>query len=206
MATMIMLSHHAFRRDLGRFAHALAEPDPARADEVRGEWNHLCEALHGHHMKEDSDIFPHIRGEHAELAATIDRLSAQHARIDPLLERGKQAFARLPQVAEAAAVVRELGALLDAHLDEEEASIIPILRGAKEFPAPASDDEAAMYADGFAWAMHGIAPRVLEKVQSMLPPALLARLPAAQAEFEARCLRVWGSVSRTASETSIPTR
>jgi hemerythrin-like domain-containing protein len=204
MATMLMLSHHAFRRDIARFAHALDRLDPARLDALRAAWTGYGDALHGHHAKEDSDIFPHIRSEHAELGATIDRLSGQHALIEPLLERGQQAFASLPAVGEAVAVVRDLAALLDAHLDEEEATIIPLLRAAREFPKPASDEEAALYADGFAWAMQGIAPAVLDEVHAMLPEALRARLPAARLAFERRCERVWGSVATTASRSSIP--
>jgi len=204
MATMIMLSHHAFRRDLGRFAQALAALDPARVEHVRAEWNGFYQALHGHHEKEDSDIFPAVRTEHPELVAVLERLSAQHAKIDPLLGRGEAAFAKLPDTGDATAVVRELQALLDEHLVEEEASIIPTLRGAKEFPAPESDEIVAMYADGFAWSTHGIAPSVLEKVYAMLPPTVSARLPAAAKGFEARCERVWGSFARTASETSVP--
>ncbi|MGE0550612.1 MAG: hemerythrin domain-containing protein [Kofleriaceae bacterium] len=204
MATMIMLSHHAFRRDLGRFSAALAKLDPARIDQLRSEWQGFGEALHGHHSKEDSDIFPHFRAQLAMLGPTLDRLSAQHSAIDPLIHRGEQAFAKLPETADAIAVIREIEALLDIHLDEEEAAIIPLLRGAKQFPAPANDEEAAMFAGGFAWAMHGIAPHVLDKVHAMLPEALRSRLPAARSEFEARSERVWGSVARTASETSIP--
>ncbi|MGE0868572.1 MAG: hemerythrin domain-containing protein [Kofleriaceae bacterium] len=204
MATMIMLSHHAFRRDLGWFAQALAKLDAARIDHLRSEWSQFCGALHGHHEKEDADIFPHFRAQLPAMAPTLDRLSAQHAAIDPLLTRGEQAFAKLPEGHEAGAVVRELQSLLDTHLDEEEAGIIPLLRGAKQFPSPNNDDEAAMFASGFAWAMHGIAPHVLDKVHAMLPAALRSKLPSAQAEFEARCERVWGAYTRTSSETSIP--
>jgi hemerythrin-like domain-containing protein len=204
MATMIMLSHHAFRRDLARFARALDALDPARIEAVRAEWKAYGEALHGHHQKEDSDIFPYIRGEHAELAAAFDRLSAQHAQLDPMIERGHEAFARLPATDAAAAVVRDMQALLDAHLDEEEATLIPLLRAAKEFPTPATDDEAALYADGFAWAMHGVSPAVLDQVVAMLPDALRSRLPAARAAFEVRCERAWGPLPPLASETSIP--
>jgi hypothetical protein len=61
-----------------------------------------------------------------------------------------------------------------------------------------------MYAEGFAWAMQGIAPEVLEKVCAMLPDILVTRLPAARAAFDERCERVWGSTKAGASRTPVP--
>jgi hemerythrin-like domain-containing protein len=204
MSTMIMLTHHAFRRDLARFKSALKSFDPAREDLLREEWKHYHDALHGHHVQEDAHIFPNTKKEHPEIEAAIDHLSDQHHRIEPLLERCNQAFARLQDVGEAAAVIEELDQLLDAHLDMEEAVLIPTLRGAKQFPPPPDAATAAMYADGFAWSVQGIAPSVLEKVREMLPPILLEKLPAAIETFRARCERVWGRVEQTESTTSIP--
>jgi len=86
----------------------------------------------------------------------------------------------------------------------EEGELIPHLRGAKVFPAPASAAEAALYAEGFAWAMHGIAPDVLARVEVMLPAVLLERIPAARTAFAARCERVWGTAVAGAARTPIP--
>ena len=142
--------------------------------------------------------------EHASASAVIEQLSADHRRIDPLLARGEAAFAQLPSTTGARAVVRELAALLEPHLATEERELIPFLRGLKSFPPPPDDEAVAMYAEGFAWAMQGIAPDVLDKVVAMLPAALVARLPAARAAFDARCERVWGSAKAGASRTPIP--
>jgi iron-sulfur cluster repair protein YtfE (RIC family) len=207
MATAIMMSHHGFRRDLARFATALeriARGDRSRAAAVAGEWTQFHATLHGHHQAEDNGVFPNLSKEHAAVRATIERLDADHRRIDPLLERGDRAFADLADPADALAVVRELDTLLTAHLAAEEAELFPFLRGAKSFPPPATDAEALMYASGFAWAMHGIAPDVLEQVYVMLPERLRAALPGARAEFEARCERVWGSANAGAARTPIP--
>jgi hemerythrin-like domain-containing protein len=98
MATMLMMSHHAFRRDLARFAEALtrvATGNATRAEALRGEWQSFHAALHGHHTVEDTQIFPDLRT--GPLAATVERLSSQHRRIDPLLERGDQAFGGLAE-------------------------------------------------------------------------------------------------------------
>jgi len=207
ISTLFMMSHHAFRRDLQRFGIALKEPSPtaSRAEALRGEWGSFRAALHGHHHMEDTAIFPSMAAEHQEAAPVIEGLTADHRKIDPLLEQGDRAFAELPGAVDAAArVVRELVTLLDPHLALEEEKLIPFLREAKGFPTPPTDADAAMYADGFAWSMHGIAPEVLDKVYPMLPEILSAKLPAARAAFEERCKRVWGTFTPTASRTPIP--
>ena len=56
----------------------------------------------------------------------------------------------------------------------------------------------------FAWAMHGIASDVLERVYEMLPESVRAKLPAARAVFEARCERVWGSARAGAARSPMP--
>jgi hypothetical protein len=206
MATMVMLVHHAFRRDLARLAASLDGAGPARPDVLRDAWQKFGAALHGHHDKEDSDIFPSIARSHPALEATIAELSAQHGKIAPLLERGGTAFGGLPgAVREAKQVIADLSALLDTHLDLEEASVIPVLRDAREFPAPANDEELALYAAGFAWSLDGIAPDVVERVTQMMPGPLKDRLPAARQAFEADRDRTWGAaVRRSASRTSVP--
>jgi hypothetical protein len=207
IATALMMSHHAFRRDLACFAVALetmARGDTSRTDALREEWHNFRNALHGHHESEDSRMFPYIRAEHASLAPVIERLMADHRKIDPLLERGDRAFAGLPRTEEAAAVVAEIRALLDAHLATEEAEVVPFLRSGKQFPPPGNDAEAELYAQGFAWSSHGIAPEVLERVYAMLPEVLTSRIAEARAAYEARCARVWGSAKAGASRTSVP--
>jgi hemerythrin-like domain-containing protein len=207
MATMIMLSHHGLRRDLARFQTAVgrvAAGNTSKVEALRGEWQSYHLTLHGHHEVEDTRMFPSMKSEHAALAAIIDGLTADHRQIDPLLARGDAAFAALPSTAAAQMVLSELAALLDRHLATEEASVIPLLRGAKEFPPPPDEAMAALYADGFAWSMQGIAEEVLVEVQKMLPEILTTRLPAARAAFEARCVRVWGSATSGTSRTSVP--
>ena len=207
MATAIMMSHHGFRRDLARFRRALeriAAGDASRADAVREEWQRFHATLHGHHEAEDNGLFPNLAKEQASVRATIEKLGADHRRIDPLLERGDRAFERLPNPDEAAAVVGELSELLGAHLALEEAELFAYLRGAKDFPAPANDEIADMYAQGFSWAMDGIAPEVLTALDAMLPDNLRSRLPAARAAFEARRERAWGKLPAGAARTPIP--
>ncbi len=205
---MLMMSHHAFRRDITRLMRAVAqikEGDSSRIEAVQGEWKtSYRQALHGHHMMEDTHIFPDIKSKHPLLASTIDTLTEQHHEIDPLLEKGDAAFADLAHPERAETVLHELKALIDRHLAFEEAEITPFLRDGKEFPAPPDDNAAAMYAQGFAWSMQGIAPEVLEQVRKLLPDILLAKLPDAQAEFEARSGRVWGTYTVGSATTPVP--
>src|SRR3989344_7467031 len=132
MATMLMLSHHAFRRDIMRFLQAvehMSAGDHSRDQDVRGEWETSYRmALHEHHTVEDSNIFPDIRSKHPELASALDKLAAQHHSIDPILARGDEAFADLAHPENAKAVLEELKRLLDEHLSFEEAEITPSLR------------------------------------------------------------------------------
>jgi len=207
IATALMSSHHAFRRDLARFARALAKVengDSSRVTALREEWKNFRGALHGHHEAEDHGIFPDIASKHASARATIERLSADHRRIDPLLTRGDAAFESLPETASAVALLHELEELLTPHLATEEREIVPFLRDMKAFPAPPNDETAAMYADGFAWSTHGLASDVIEKINAMLPASVLERLPAARAAFVARFERSWGTAKAGAARTPIP--
>ena len=69
---------------------------------------------------------------------------------------------------------------------------------------PVDDNTANMYAQGFSWSMQGIAPEVLDQVRKMLPDILLVKLPAAQAEFEARSQRVWGTYAVGSATIPVP--
>jgi len=208
IATALMSSHHGFRRDVRQFQAALKgviAGDHGRVTALREEWQRFGGTLHGHHQAEDAGIFPSAKQQHPELATIIDGLVEDHRKIDPLLEKGNRAFAELPATAaEAAAVVFVLSGLLDSHLATEEAHIVPFLRDAKAFPPPASEAELEMFAQGFAWSSHGIAPDVLDALYAMLPPELCAKIPAARAAFAQRCEDVWGTAKAGASRTPIP--
>jgi len=203
MATLLMTSHHAFRRDIACFSRALSGSGDDAS--LAATWKLFRDSLHGHHTQEDTVIFPDLRSKHPEIAAPLDKLTSQHHQIDPLLERCDQLFGGLgTQRTAVRAVVDALAALLDEHLALEEDTIVPYLRVIKEFPAPPSDDLLALYADGFAWSLAGIAESVAAQVQAILPAALVAKLPAARTAFAQRCREVWGYAHEGASETSVP--
>jgi hemerythrin-like domain-containing protein len=208
MATAFLTAHHGFRRDIRQFAGALGRVQAgvmSRVDALRDEWKSYRATLHGHHQVEDTAIFPGIREQHPELAPVIDGLVADHHKIDPLLEEGDRAFEELAtQVRPAVRVVGTLGGLLLSHLATEEEHIVPFLRDARAFPAPATEAELEMYAQGFAWSSYGIAQDVLDKLYELLTPELRAKLPAAREAFAARCKAVWGTAAGGSSRTPIP--
>jgi len=207
VATALMTSHHAFRRDLAQFAAALRRLAAGQTEwlqAVRDEWTHFRGKLHAHHEAEDTGLFPSLRAQQPTLVAVIDGLGADHRCIEPLLEQSDRAFAALPATTETAAeLISRLRALLAPHLASEETHLIPLLRAAQQFP-PFADDELATFAHGFAWSTHGIAPDVIARLDAILPPALVARLPAARAAFAERSERVWGSAQAGASRTPVP--
>lgn len=210
VATFLMMAHHGFRRDLVQLRRALPrlDADGARTGAIVEEWKFYREALHGHHQAEDNGIFPALRGRDGALAPVIDRLGADHQRMDPLLARGDALFASLGDArarAEAGALLAELSDFLEPHLALEEERITPFLRGQKSLPYPvASDEMAKQMAEGFAWSMHGIAPEVVSAVSAALPEAVTARLPAARAAYAARCVRAWGTADAGASRGPVP--
>ena len=203
VATLLMTSHHAFRRDIACFSRALA--DTGREAALYAEWQHFRGGLHAHHTQEDTAVFPDLAGKHPDIMSALAKLTAQHHEIDPLLARCDQLFGGLASERTAArAVVDALAALLDEHLELEEKTITPHLRAAKDFPVPPSDDMVALYANGFAWSTAGLSERVRAQVDAILPPALVAKLPAARAAFAERARAVWGYAHDGASETSVP--
>jgi len=208
MATAFLTSHHGFRRDIRLFAGALGRAlggETSKLAALGAEWKSYRATLHGHHQMEDTALFPSIKQQHPELAAIIDGLIAEHRKIDPLLEEGDKAFAELAtQIRPAVRVVGSLGGLLHSHLETEETHIVPFIRDAKGFPPPANEAELEMYAQGFAWSSHGIAEDVLDKMYALLPPEVVAKLPAARAAYAKRCEGVWGTAQAGGSRTPIP--
>ncbi|HET6151278.1 MAG TPA: hemerythrin domain-containing protein [Polyangia bacterium] len=163
MATVLLMSHHAFRRDIARFAVALgqfAAGDASRLAALQTEWQAYRGALHGHHEVEDQWIFPDLRARQPDLVPVIDRLISQHRRIDPLLGQGDGAFANLPAGSAAAAtVVAEISALLDEHLALEEANVIGFCARRRSSRRPPATPRRSCTRKGSPGARKGWRPR-----------------------------------------------
>ncbi len=132
------LAHRAMLRDAARLPallqHLAAAPAaPARARAVAAYVDDFCDSVHHHHAAEDDVLWPVVAasaGAHLDLA----ELSADHAALDPLLDRirtGAARFRAAPRDEDAAtALAVDLGELrdvLEEHIADEEASVLPAI-------------------------------------------------------------------------------
>ncbi|GAA1919593.1 hemerythrin domain-containing protein [Nocardioides hwasunensis] len=139
--TGMYVMHHAFRRDLSRFAVAMRRTpvvEVATWRALAARWDRFARELHEHHTKEDEGIWPLLLDrvgpeDHGVLAA----MEAEHAAIDPLLACVEEGLRRLangtPEGTDSvrsdlADAVGELADRLDAHLSHEEADAIRIIQ------------------------------------------------------------------------------
>ncbi|MFD4655348.1 nitroreductase/quinone reductase family protein [Kitasatospora sp. NPDC058444] len=91
----------------------------------------FCDGLTHHHTGEDSAIFPALARSHPELADVLARLDEQHRAIGRIKEELVALLARIA-VTEPQRLRTELdrmSAELEAHLDFEEAELLPVLAG-----------------------------------------------------------------------------
>ena len=132
------MAHHAFRRDLARFAVAarqtpLEDADVWRALAVR--WEQFGAILHHHHTTEDDVLWPQLLEiVDAEGRATLEAMEAEHDLIDPLLASCAAGFAAMGQapdagtrdrLADTAATARDT---LSDHMRHEETEALPLVQ------------------------------------------------------------------------------
>ena len=140
--TMMYVMHHAFRRDLDRFAEAVAATpveDRATWAALAARWDRFFTILHHHHTVEDRYIWPFLMERaDADECDTLQAMEEEHEHIDPLLSSVAEGFAalsgdRLPVDAEdlrAGLRVRVAATrdTLGRHLEHEETQAIVILQ------------------------------------------------------------------------------
>lgn len=140
--TMMLVVHHAFRRDLAAFADAAVRTpvrDRATWTALAARWELFSSVLHHHHTGEDEGLWPVLLERvdavgDREGRATLEAMEAEHEQIDPLLEACAVGFARLaavpdePARAQLAAQLRAAQAHLAAHLRHEESGALPIVQ------------------------------------------------------------------------------
>ncbi|MFF7156893.1 hemerythrin domain-containing protein [Streptomyces sp. NPDC008139] len=148
MVSTLLGAHAALRRDLdslGQALRLLAAKDPAALGEVHARMDDLtlrqaawqlksfcdmyCQTVHAHHSIEDFRIFPAVLRIAPELRPVVDRLTADHLALGSLLDAMITSVGALPDAdwATAQDAVQALADHLAAHLDLEEAHIIPQL-------------------------------------------------------------------------------
>jgi len=97
--TMMYVMHHGFRRDLTRFAEAVAATPLAAKDTwvaLAARWERFFDILHHHHSGEDAGIWPYLIARAGdEDRATLEAMEEEHSHIDPLLSSCAEGFATL---------------------------------------------------------------------------------------------------------------
>jgi hypothetical protein len=127
--TMMYVTHDALRRDVGRFAEAVAA-GRAESPAVRAGWENFRAQLHVHHTVEDDDLWPRLYravGGQPEQLAMLEEMEAEHAVLDPMLESVETAL----MGGDASALGERVDALavaLDGHLRHEETSALPLIQ------------------------------------------------------------------------------
>jgi hemerythrin-like domain-containing protein len=138
----MFLAHHAFRRDLRRFAAAARNTpvdDAAAWQTLARRWTAFSTILHHHHTVEDEAIWPPLL---ARVAAdgeagdreTLEAMEAEHDLIDPQLAACAEGFAAMAVVP--SSVTREklaadTAAIRDSlaeHLEHEETEALPLVQ------------------------------------------------------------------------------
>ncbi|MFD3412591.1 nitroreductase/quinone reductase family protein [Streptomyces cyaneofuscatus] len=119
-------AHFAARAD---HRGAGAPPPPGLGLQIRQRCLAFCQALEFHHTSEDGHMFPAMEGYHPHLRPVFDRLRDEHRSI----AAAQSALAALLAGAAIAdpdrfrAELTRMTAQLTAHLDYEEAEILPLL-------------------------------------------------------------------------------
>ncbi|TKK86519.1 nitroreductase family deazaflavin-dependent oxidoreductase [Herbidospora galbida] len=118
-------------------AHFAARPGepPSLGLQIRQRCLAFCQALEFHHTSEDGHLFPGMAPHHPHLAETFDRLAAEHRTVARI--QGDLA-ALLADIGGAdprrfRAELDRMSTELNAHLDYEEAALLPLLA---EIPWP----------------------------------------------------------------------
>ena len=131
----MVLVHRVFRREfrlLALMVRSVADGDTARARQVGRHAAEMTRALHHHHESEDELLWPRL-AKRAPGAGSDGRMEAQHQALGEILSRVDAAlpqWQRTPDDAMATLLAADLGelhALLEAHLDDEERHVLPVV-------------------------------------------------------------------------------
>jgi hypothetical protein len=125
--TMMYAAHDAFARQLDRIAEALHRDGTVSGGTSR-RWTLFATQLQIHHTAEDEALWPALRAAVAspDELGVLDAMQAEHAALDPQLDRTAALFGA-GLAADAAAAVRELAAGLARHMRHEENAALPLV-------------------------------------------------------------------------------
>lgn len=132
----MVIVHRVFRREFGLAPHmvaAVAGGDVAQAQAVTAHLTEMGAMLHHHHTGEDELVWPRLH-ERTELdRELLARMEQQHEAVGALLRRADDLLPRwgastdIALRDELADVLARLSQQLDAHLDEEEREVLPLI-------------------------------------------------------------------------------
>lgn len=132
----MVVIHRVFRREFGLLPgliRAVAADDVERAKVVADHATGLLRFVHVHHGGEDEWLWP-VLLERVELEAElIHRMEGQHLKVAELIPRAEEqlsgwaAHPSSDRGEELAKTFENIAVVLDEHLDEEEAHILPIV-------------------------------------------------------------------------------
>jgi iron-sulfur cluster repair protein YtfE (RIC family) len=176
--TMMYVAHDAFARDLRRLA-AANERGEAQTPQAVAVWEMFKKQLHVHHTAEDTSLWPRLRAAvyAPEDLAVLDAMDAEHAEIEPRLERVDAAMAdydadRLTDS------LAGLAAGLAGHMRHEEQAALPLVEtylGASGWAAFGRDVRKAAGgirggAEYLPWVLDDASAEMTAKVLGLLPP------------------------------------
>ena len=179
------MAHHAFRRDLVRFA-AAARQTPVEDVEVwqalAVRWEQFGSILHHHHTTEDDVLWPQLLDlADAEGRATLEAMEAEHEVIDPMLAACAAGFAAMAQSADEATRARLAATTetardtLSDHMAHEEREALPLVQELLSEEGWQRVEKAAGSGKGLKdlmflapWIADGLTPEQLDTVVAMI--------------------------------------
>lgn len=139
---LVRLIHQSLRIDVARLSAAITALEPAgrsrRLPGIRAVFDQYCGQLALHHSHEDDLFFPALRAVAGADVMPLSDLAAQHETLDAELQAISDGFASLADLTDNFGVNRAkvgdnlsgLEAHLGAHLDLEEATVLPLIESA----------------------------------------------------------------------------
>ncbi|WP_170284806.1 hemerythrin domain-containing protein [Kribbella amoyensis] len=133
----MVVVHRVFRREfriLPDLITQVPEGDTQRAKLLAGHLADIVTALHHHHEAEDELLWPPLLERAQPHQELVHRMEKQHAALSDALGRIEKlgpiwaATARKNDGERLASALRDASAVLDQHMAEEEAEILPIVR------------------------------------------------------------------------------
>ncbi|HEU4349878.1 MAG TPA: hemerythrin domain-containing protein [Actinoplanes sp.] len=207
--TIMGVVHDALRRDLVRTREAVGvTPPPGDAQRVAIA-DHLVwmlEFLHHHHESEDAGLWPVVRARNPEAAPVLDRMSADHEEVEPLLARALAAARRYRADAAAGAdllaALDELSGPLLAHLAREEDEAMPVVAATlsqaewrqwdREYNPTKGRSIRSVAMEGH-WLMDGLDPARYAVLVGLVPaPVRVVLVRGFARAYRTECARRWG--------------